>query len=88
MKMCTEVSQVLKDQGLLESVREERQKTIDSDHLQVKQIYVNDTRYIVYLNEEEVRKDKKARNSIISSLEKSIKQWDKSLLEINVINII
>jgi len=48
--------------------------------LEVKEVHVEGMRYIVCRNEEEARKDRHARESIIASLRENLKQGAKSLV--------
>lgn len=48
--------------------------------LKVKEVWVEDRRYVVCLNEDQARKDAAARQTIIESLGKALKQGDKSLV--------
>ena len=48
--------------------------------LKVKEVYVDDRRYIVCLNEKQARKDAQDRQNIISSLREQLKKGPKSLV--------
>ena len=48
--------------------------------LKVKEVKLNGKRYIICYNPEQARKDAEDRKAIVSSLEKKMKQGDKSLV--------
>lgn len=52
----------------------------DPAPLEVKEVKVDNRRYIVCRNEEEVRKDRHNREAIIAALQKKLKQGDKALV--------
>jgi transposase len=80
MRQSVEARAVLEDDGEYMLVREERKRSIDPAPLQVKEVFVNGTRYIACLNVEEARKDEHSRQGIIESLDKALKSGDKSII--------
>jgi transposase len=58
----------------------ERQKPKDPAPLKVKEVWVEDRRYLVCLNEEERRKDAHDREAIVAHLRQQLRQGDKSLV--------
>src|SRR5512143_3841969 len=58
-------------------------KRVDSDApspLKVKEVWVDDRRYIVCLNEDEARKDAADREAIVAALREQLRSGDKSLV--------
>jgi Transposase DDE domain len=58
----------------------ERQKPKDPAPLKVKEVWVENRRYIVCLNEEERRRDAHDRAAIVAHLRQQLRQGDKSLV--------
>jgi hypothetical protein len=58
----------------------ERQNPKDPAPLKVKEVWVEDRRYVVCLNEEERRKDAHDREAIVAHLRQQLRQGDKSLV--------
>lgn len=52
----------------------------DPSPLKVKEVVVDESRYVVCFNEKQAHKDQEDRESIIASLEKNLKKGDKSLI--------
>ena len=71
---------VLSRGGRFQEVYPGRKKSSDPAPLKVKQVMVDDRRYIVCHNEEESRKDAYDREAILHSLREKLKQGDKSLV--------
>jgi transposase len=71
---------VLADTGAYHRVRGPRQKTKDPAPLQVKEVRVDDRRYIVCHNEEQATADRKAREAIVASLRDKVKTDAKALV--------
>ncbi len=71
---------VLSRGGRYCEVHPERQKSSDPSPLKVKEVRVDDRRYIVCLNEAQARKDRMDREAIIKSLCEQLKRGDKSLV--------
>jgi transposase len=81
MKKVKEIrTKVLGRAGRFKEVYPERGRSKDPSPLKVKEVWVDDRRYIVCLNEEQRRKDAADRESIIASLRDKLKQGDKSLV--------
>jgi transposase len=81
MRRCNEVKwDVLGRGGRYETVRPARQSSSDPAPLQVKNVVVDEQRYIVCLNPEEADADAKVREAIIESLESALKKGDKRLI--------
>ena len=57
-----------------------RKNAKDPSPLKIKEVWVEDRRYVVCLNEEEKRKDAHDRESMVKALEQALKQGDKSLV--------
>jgi hypothetical protein len=72
--------EVLSRGGRYREVRGERQKSTDPSPLKVKEVRVEDRRYVVCLNEEQARKDRADREAIVASLQEQLKHGDKSLV--------
>lgn len=66
--------------GRFREVYPERRKSRDPAPLKVKEVRIENRRYIVCHNEEEARKDRYDRQAIVSSLYEKLKQGDKSLV--------
>jgi len=58
----------------------ERSKAKDPAPLKVKEVWVEDRRYVVCLNEEERRKDAHDREAIVAHLKEQLRDGDKSLV--------
>jgi Transposase DDE domain len=71
---------VLADRGRFHVVHEARQKSSDPAPLKVKEVRIEDRRYVVCLNEEEVEHDRLAREAIVASLREQLRRGDKSLV--------
>jgi hypothetical protein len=81
MRKTNEVrDEVLSRGGRFKEVYPERRKKKDPSPLKVKEVWVDDRRYVVCLNEEEARKDLEDRKAILASLENALKKGDKSLV--------
>lgn len=72
--------QVLDDVGRFEVVFGRRRTAKDPSPLKVKEVWVDDRRYIVCHNEEQARKDAADRQAILASLESRLRQGSKSLV--------
>lgn len=57
-----------------------RKNSKDPAPLKIKEVWVEDRRYVVCLNEEEKRKDAHDRETMVNSLQEALKQGDKSLV--------
>ena len=72
--------EVLSRGGRFREVYGSRQKSSDPAPLKVKEVQVNDNRYIICHNEEEARKDRYDREMIVTALQEKLKQGDKSFV--------
>jgi hypothetical protein len=81
MRAVKEVSaRVLADCGRYQEVTPERQASKDPSPLKVKEVVIEDRRYIVCLNEEQRRKDAADRKAIVEALREQLKRGDKDLI--------
>jgi len=81
MRRVKEISdQVLSRPGRYREVRPEGANSKDKEPLQVKEVLVNDKRYIVCLNPKQARKDAQDREAIITALTEKIKNDPKKLI--------
>ncbi|MDA2926507.1 IS1634 family transposase, partial [Acidobacteria bacterium AH-259-G07] len=71
---------VLARAGRYREVRPARQRAKDPAPLKVKEVGVEERRYLLCLNEEQARADALIREAILESLEKKLRQGDKSLV--------
>jgi len=72
--------QVLSDRRRFRAVYEARQKSTDPAPVKVKEVGVEDRRYVVCINEEEVRHDRAAREAIVAGRREQLHRGDKSLV--------
>jgi hypothetical protein len=72
--------EVLSRGGRYREVHPPRQKSSDPSPLKVKEVWVDEQRYVVCLNDEQARKDHADREAIVSALREQLKQGDKSLV--------
>lgn len=81
MRAVKEVrEEVLSREGDYQVVYGARKKNNDPAPLKVKEVFVEDRRYVVCHNEEEAEKDRADREAIVASLEDRLKRGDKSLV--------
>lgn len=71
---------VLGRAGRYREVRGPREQAKDPAPLKVKEVWVDERRYIVCLNEEEAAGDRRAREAILAGLEEQLARGDKSLV--------
>jgi hypothetical protein len=71
---------VINDESPYSEIQPERENKSDPAPLKVKEVIVNETRYIVCVNEEEARKDKHDRENILAKLKEALKKGDKNLV--------
>ena len=71
---------VLSRGGRYRVVHEARQKSTDPSPLKVKEVRVDGRRYVICLNDEQVKKDRADREAIVAALRKQIKQGAKSMV--------
>jgi len=72
--------QVLADPGRFRVVRGPREKSTDPAPLKVKQVCIENRRYVVCVNPEEVASDRAKRETIVEKLRAQLRQGDKSLV--------
>ena len=71
---------VLSRGGRYREVHSPREKSTDPSPLKVKEVHVEDRRYVVCLNEEQAKKDRADRQAIVEALREQLKHGDKSLV--------
>jgi hypothetical protein len=71
---------VLADRGRFQEITPERKTSKDPSALKVKEVIIDDRRYIVCLNEEQRRKDAADRQAIVKHLREQLKCGDKDLI--------
>jgi len=72
--------EVLRDEGEYVEVFGQRQKSKDPSPLKVKEVWVENRRYIECYNAEQARKDAASRQAILEALEEKLKRGDKILI--------
>jgi hypothetical protein len=72
--------QVLADQGRYRQVYGPKVRSQDPSPLKVKEVQIEDRRYIVCYNEDQARKDRADREAIVAALGDQLKRSDKSLI--------
>jgi len=81
MRRCKEVrEQVLADRGRFRVVHPRSPDPKDPAPLKVKDVWVEGRRYVVCVNEDEVRKDRADREAIVAGLREQLRAGDKSLV--------
>jgi hypothetical protein len=81
MRLVKEVkTEVLLDETAYEEIYPEGTHSKDPSPLKVKEVVVNDTRYIVCKNERQARRDEADRNTIVEALKEKIKKAPASLV--------
>ena len=81
MRSVKEVSErVLADRGRYQEITPERKTAKDPSPLKIKEVLIEDRRYVVCLNEEQRRKDAADRKAIVEHLREQLKQGDKELV--------
>ena len=81
MRRTKEVGQVvLKSKAPWIEISPERKGAKDPAPLKLKEVKIQDRRYVVCLNEEERRKDARDRQAILASLSEQLRRGDKSLV--------
>jgi transposase len=81
MRSQTEVKEdVLARAGRYRVVHPPRVKSDDPSSLRVKEVWVEDRRYVVCLNEDEARKDAADREAIVAALREQLRSGDKALV--------
>lgn len=64
----------------LVAVRQQATEARDPSPLKVKEVWVDECRYVVCLNEEQTRKDRADREAIVASLREHLQRGDESLV--------
>jgi len=72
--------QVLADRGRFRVVSGRRRRSTDPAPLKVKEVWVDERRYVVCVNEEEVASDRARREQIVDALRRQLAQGDKALV--------
>ena len=72
--------EVLSRAGRYRVVHPPRVESDDPSPLKVKEVWVDDRRYVVCLNEDEARKDAADREAIVATLREQLRNGDKSLV--------
>jgi hypothetical protein len=72
--------QVLADRGRFRVVHGPRRQSTDPAPLRVKEVHIEDRRYVVCVNAEEVEHDRAKREAIVASLREQLRAGDKSLV--------
>ena len=81
MRAQTEVrEEVLARAGRYHMVHPPRAQSKDPSPLKVKEVWVDERRYVVCLNEDEARKDAADRQAIVAALREQLRRGDKSLI--------
>ena len=81
MRRCKEVrDQVLNDHGRFRVVHPKSRDPKDPAPLKVKEVRVEERRYVVCVNEDEVKKDRADREAIVAGLREQLHRGDKSLV--------
>jgi Transposase DDE domain len=81
MRRCKEVrAQVLNDRGRYRVVHPKGANAKEPAPLKVKEVLVDDRRYVVCVNEDEVKKDRADREAIVAHLREQLRAGDKSLV--------
>ena len=81
MRAQTEVrEEVLARAGRYHVVHPPRAQSKDPSPLKVKEVWVDERRYVVCLNEDEARKDAADREAIVAALREQLRRGDKSLI--------
>jgi len=81
MRRQNEVRQhVLSDRRRFQVVYPERETSTEPAPLKVKDVWVDERRYVVCVNEEEVEHDRAARTAIVAGLREQLRHGDKSLV--------
>jgi hypothetical protein len=72
--------EVLSRAGRYRVVHPRRVESDDPSPLKVKEVWVDDRRYVICLNEDEARKDAADREAIVAALREQLRNGDKSLV--------
>jgi hypothetical protein len=81
MRRCQEVRErVLQDRGRFRVLHAKSRDPQDPAPLKVKEVMVEDRRYVVCVNEDEVKKDRADREAIVAGLRQQLRAGDKTLV--------
>jgi transposase len=81
MRQHVEVREhVLADKGRFRVVHGPRQQSTDPAPLKVKEVHVDERRYVVCVNQEQVETDRVKREQIVAALREQLAKGDKSLV--------
>jgi len=80
MRSSKEAREVIGRAGRYSEVYAESSDSKDPAPLKVKEVWVEDRRYVVCVNEAEVRKDRLERDNLVTSLQEALQGGDKSLV--------
>ena len=81
LRRCREVrQQVLNDRGRFRVVHGKSRDPKDPAPLKVKEVWVGERRYVVCVNQDEVKKDRADREAIVAGLREQLRAGDKSLV--------
>jgi len=81
MRRCKEVrDQVLSDRGCFRVVHPKSHDPKDPAPLKVKDVRIDGRRYVVCVNEDEVKKDRADREALVAGLREQLRAGDKSLV--------
>jgi len=72
--------QVLADTGRFRVIHGSRQRSDDPAPLKVKEVQIDDRRYVVCVNVEQAEHDRRQRAEIVQSLREQLRQGDKALV--------
>jgi transposase len=73
-------NEVLSDRRRFRVVHKARKKSSDPAPLKVKDVWVEERRYVVCVNEEEAEHDRATREAIVAGLREQLRRGDKSLV--------
>jgi len=73
-------AEVLSDKRRYHKVYGPREKTTDLAPLKVKEVWVENRRYVVCVNAEQVKHDRQQRRQIVTALKEQLRQGDKALV--------
>ena len=81
MRRCKEVrAQVLNDRGRFRVVHPKSPDPKDPAPLKVKDVWIEERRYVVCVNDDEVKKDRADREAIVAGLREQLHRGDRSLV--------
>ena len=80
MRSSTEAKSVVARAGRYAQVHPKSDGRADPSPLQVKEVWVDSSRYVVCLNVDQAKKDRLDREAVVESLQAALKNGDKSLV--------